>query len=66
MRRQFGVTGSASATSDDTYPKGFEFKMASTSSKTVIKTSSGTDCEPKTVDKADLTDLNSLSETPPK
>ncbi|XP_052438346.1 uncharacterized protein LOC127977503 [Carassius gibelio] len=34
--------------------------------KTVIKTSSGTDCAPKTVYKADLTDLTSLSQTPPK
>lgn len=66
MSNTFGVTGSGSARSEETYPRGFEFKMPSTSTKTVCRTVSDVVWLPTAALRAILMDLISRSQLPPK
>lgn len=54
IKSELDITGSRSATSEDTYPNGFEFRIPSISITTVLSTSSVTFCAPMVVHSAAL------------
>lgn len=66
MRTELGVIGYRSAMSEDTYPKGLEFKIPSISIRIALSASLETVCVPRVDCRTVLMDLISLSKHPPK